>query len=55
MIATLRLKPAPSPFSHTTDGPPALLVFGLPAALLAFGGLALMRGGRSRRRASDAD
>jgi hypothetical protein len=47
--------PSISPSSHTSDGPPALLVFGLPAAVLALGGLAVMRGGRSRRRARDAD
>jgi hypothetical protein len=47
--------PSVSPSSHTSDGPPALLVFGLPAALIALGGLAVVRGGRSRRPASDAD
>jgi len=48
--------PSIAPPSHASHGPPALLVFGLPAALLALGGLAVMRGGRSRRsRGNDTD
>jgi hypothetical protein len=38
--------PASSPSSSS---PPALLVFGLPVALLILGGLAVMRRGRSRK------
>jgi hypothetical protein len=42
--------PIPSPSSSSSGGsPPALLVFGLPAALLALGALIAMRRGGSRR------
>jgi hypothetical protein len=40
--------PSISP-SKATSSPPALLVFGLPALLLALAGLVLMRRGRSRK------
>jgi hypothetical protein len=40
--------PSIPPSSTSSSSPPALLVFGLPAALLVLAGLALMRGGRSR-------
>jgi hypothetical protein len=40
--------PSMSP-SSSSSSPPALLVFGLPAALLAVAGMVMMRRGRSRR------
>jgi hypothetical protein len=43
-IATPSISP-----SSSSSSPPALLVFGLPAALLALAGLAVMVRGRSRR------
>jgi hypothetical protein len=46
----------PSTSSSSSGGsPPALLVFGLPAALLAIAGLAMMRLGRSRSRGRPPD
>jgi hypothetical protein len=47
--------PSIAPSSQTSHGAPALLVFGLPAALLALGGLAVMRVGRSRRAGGPRD
>jgi hypothetical protein len=48
--------PIPSTSSSKSSGsPPAALVFGLPAALLALGGLALMLRARSRSPAHRAD
>lgn len=41
--------PSIAPSSTASHGPPALLVFGLPAVLLALAGLIVMRGPRSRR------
>jgi MYXO-CTERM domain-containing protein len=38
----------PASSSVSSSSPPALLVFGLPVALLILGGLAVMRRGRSR-------
>jgi hypothetical protein len=45
----LIVTPAIPPYSTDGDGTPALLVFGVTAALLILGGLVAMRGGKARR------